>query len=179
MTIRRILAPLAPLALPAQEPARITTGVKDAVVKGVLDALDRGYVFPGRAAEVRKSVTSKYASGAYANIEKGGEFAIALTRDLQEITRDKHLRVRCAAQGGPVHLNSLYFRPADRTDHFYTQRTVRGPRFGADKPVYVLRSQRTFSAAEEFTYNLQSLKRATIVGETTGGGAHPGGAFSW
>jgi C-terminal processing protease CtpA/Prc len=43
------------------------------------------------------------------------------------------------------------------------------------KDVYVLTSRRTFSAAEEFTYNLKNLKRATIVGETTGGGAHPGG----
>jgi hypothetical protein len=40
-------------------------------------------------------------------------------------------------------------------------------------PVYVLTSSRTFSAAEEFSYNLRNLKRATIVGETTGGGAHP------
>jgi C-terminal processing protease CtpA/Prc len=39
--------------------------------------------------------------------------------------------------------------------------------------VYVLTAARTFSGAEEFTYNLKSLKRATIVGETTGGGAHP------
>jgi len=39
--------------------------------------------------------------------------------------------------------------------------------------VYVLTSARTFSGAEEFSYNLKSLKRATIVGETTGGGAHP------
>ena len=43
------------------------------------------------------------------------------------------------------------------------------------KAHYVLTSKRTFSAAEEFTYNLKSLKRAKIVGETTGGGAHPGG----
>ncbi|MCZ6837211.1 MAG: S41 family peptidase, partial [Planctomycetota bacterium] len=41
------------------------------------------------------------------------------------------------------------------------------------KPVYVLTSSRTFSAAEEFTYNLRNLERATIVGEQTGGGAHP------
>ena len=41
--------------------------------------------------------------------------------------------------------------------------------------MYVLTSNRTFSGAEEFTYNLKNLKRATIVGETTGGGAHPGG----
>jgi C-terminal processing protease CtpA/Prc len=41
------------------------------------------------------------------------------------------------------------------------------------QPVYVLTARRTFSGAEEFSYNLQNLKRATIVGETTGGGAHP------
>jgi C-terminal processing protease CtpA/Prc len=37
----------------------------------------------------------------------------------------------------------------------------------------VLTSSRTFSGAEEFSYNLKALKRATIIGETTGGGAHP------
>ena len=46
-----------------------------------------------------------------------------------------------------------------------------------DVPVYVLTSNKTFSAAEEFTYNLKNLKRATIIGETTGGGAHPGGVM--
>lgn len=74
-----------------------------------------------------------------------------------------------------VHLNSLYWRPENRTDHFFTHRSVPGQRYGPDKPVYVLTSRRTFSGAEEFAYNLQSLQRATIVGDTTGGGAHPGG----
>ena len=74
----------------------------------------------------------------------------------------------------PVHLNSLYFRPANRTDDFYTDPRVAGRKFGADKPIYVLTSSRTFSGAEEFAYNLQTRKRATIVGETTGGGANPG-----
>ena len=77
----------------------------------------------------------------------------------------------------PVHLNSLYFRPADRTDDFYTDPTVTGRKFGPDKPIYVLTSSRTFSGAEEFAYNLQTRKRATIVGETTGGGANPGRGF--
>ena len=75
-----------------------------------------------------------------------------------------------------VHLNSLYWRPENRTDHFWTRSAVKGVRYGPDKPVYVLTSRRTFSAAEEFSYNLQTLRRATIVGDTTGGGAHPGGA---
>jgi C-terminal processing protease CtpA/Prc len=73
----------------------------------------------------------------------------------------------------PVHLNSLYFRPADRTDDFYTDPRVAGRKFGSNKPIFVLTSERTFSGAEEFAYNLQTRKRATIVGETTGGGAHP------
>jgi len=74
----------------------------------------------------------------------------------------------------PTHLNSLYWRERDRTDEFWTSREVPGKRFGQKKPVFVLTSKRTFSGAEEFSYNLKVLKRAILVGETTGGGAHPG-----
>jgi hypothetical protein len=49
--------------------------------------------------------------------------------------------------------------------------SVTGGRF-IDADVYILTSSRTFSGAEEFTYNLKHLKRATVVGEATGGGAH-------
>jgi retinol-binding protein 3 len=77
----------------------------------------------------------------------------------------------------PVHLNSLYFRPTDETTEWWTEpEKVKSEGF-ADVPVWVLTSRRTFSAAEEFTYNLQTRKRATIVGETTGGGAHPVDGF--
>jgi C-terminal processing protease CtpA/Prc len=37
----------------------------------------------------------------------------------------------------------------------------------------VLTLSRTFSGAEDFAYNLQVIKRATVIGETTEGGAHP------
>lgn len=73
-----------------------------------------------------------------------------------------------------VHLNDLYNRPHDETRQFWTLPYVPGRRY-VDKDVYVLTSSYTFSGAEEFTYNLKNLKRVTIVGETTGGGANPGG----
>jgi len=72
----------------------------------------------------------------------------------------------------PTHLNSFYIRRTDETQQFWTQAHVEGERM-TDVPIWVLTSGRTFSAAEEFTYNLKNLERATIVGETTGGGAHP------
>jgi C-terminal processing protease CtpA/Prc len=74
-----------------------------------------------------------------------------------------------------THLNSFENRGEDTLQQFWSLPYVPGkPMFDTD--LYILTSQRTFSAAEEFTYNLKNLKRATIVGETTGGGAHPGGS---
>lgn len=75
-----------------------------------------------------------------------------------------------------THLNSIYNRTADTTRQYWSHPVVPGKKL-IGKDVYVLTSGRTFSAAEEFTYNLQSQKRATIVGETTGGGAHPTRGF--
>jgi hypothetical protein len=71
-----------------------------------------------------------------------------------------------------THLNSMVDRTGAVVDDFWTG-DVPGTRFRADLPVYVLTSSETFSCAEEFTYDLKNLRRATIVGETTGGGAHP------
>ncbi|MGB7063020.1 MAG: S41 family peptidase [Candidatus Zixiibacteriota bacterium] len=72
----------------------------------------------------------------------------------------------------PVHLNSFYIRKSDSTHQFWTQSHVQGPRM-TDVDLYVLTSSYTFSGAEEFTYNLKNMERATIIGDTTGGGAHP------
>ncbi len=55
---------------------------------------------------------------------------------------------------------------------FWTEAHVPGARFGATKPVFVLTANFTFSGAEQFAYDLQALKRITVVGERTGGGAH-------
>ncbi|MEJ7804880.1 MAG: S41 family peptidase [Telluria sp.] len=73
-----------------------------------------------------------------------------------------------------THMTNIYFREGDRTEQMWSSDVVQGARFGQKKDVYVLTSKTTFSAAEDFSYALKSLKRITVVGETTGGGAHPG-----
>ncbi|MFJ8623581.1 S41 family peptidase [Kitasatospora sp. NPDC093550] len=74
---------------------------------------------------------------------------------------------------GRTHLNTLVSRQGEKAEQSWTPPFVPGARFGADKPLYVLTSATTFSAAEELAYDLQQLGRARTVGETTRGGAHP------
>jgi hypothetical protein len=76
----------------------------------------------------------------------------------------------------PTHLNDVYSRSDNSTRESWTTPNVSGKRF-LDKPVYLLTSRQTFSAAEDFSYALKNVKRATVIGETTGGGAHPIGPY--
>jgi C-terminal processing protease CtpA/Prc len=254
-----------------QPPLPIDEATCNAVIDVALKGLEEDYVFPEVAVKITKAIRQRQADKEYAKVKTGQELAELLTKHMQEVSRDKHLRVTCMTEklpkppepgkeptkemkermkqmslrtnggyrkverlggnvgylaldgfidseaaaepaaaamnflantealiidlrrngGGtptgvvllcsylfdekPVHLNSLYWRKGDRTEEFWTRKEVAGKRY-LGKDVYVLTSSRTFSAAEEFAYDLQALKRATIVGETTGGGAHPGGA---
>jgi hypothetical protein len=236
------------------------------IIDSICAALDRTYVFPEVAEEMGAFVRQQMSDGAYDDLNTVREFTGALTRDLQSISHDLHLRVGYipaaamaeltadvdddeadarrreeaardnfrfrrveiltgnvgylrfdaflnAAYSGPtavaamnflahtdalivdlryngggspsliqlittyffdepVHLNSFYIRESDSTQQFWTLTHVQGERL-TDTELYVLTSNRTFSGAEEFSYNLQNLERATIVGDTTGGGAHP------
>jgi len=71
------------------------------------------------------------------------------------------------------HPEYLYNPRENTTEESWTHSPVPGNKL-ADKPVFLLTSGRTFSGAEQFCYDLKMLKRATLVGETTGGGAHSG-----
>lgn len=77
----------------------------------------------------------------------------------------------------PVHLNSIYWRRGDYTEEFWTMDNI-GIAKKPDIPVFILTSFGTFSAGEEMAYNLQTQKRAVLIGETTAGGANPGYSFS-
>src|SRR5215204_4782615 len=257
---------------PEQPDMTVDAAARKEVIETLIKRLNDTYVFPDAAAKMEQAVRARLAKGEYDQLTSAKKFAEKLTADVQEVSHDKHLRVRYSAQpipertGGPreptaeereqfrremsrinygfqkverlpgnigyvefrgfldpeggadtvasvfnflgntdaiifdlrkngggdpamvalicsylfgpdpVHLNSLHWREGkgERVEEFWTRKEVAGRRY-TGKDVYVLTSGYTFSGAEEFTYNLKNLKRATIVGETTGGGANPGG----
>ncbi len=272
MTLLLLLA-MQPVAVWGQKTAsdeptdrQIDAEFQAEVIDSVAVALNEIYVFPDVAKEMEKHLRKQLKKKAYRDMTSCREFAKQLTEDLQEISKDRHLRVQFmsdemikafagdtltddarerellqyrrqnfgfkklellegnvgyvdlrgfheASGGGatavaamnflayadaiifdlrqngggspsmiqlitsylldePTHLNSFYIRKEDTTKQFWTQAWVDGPKM-SDALVYVLTSSSTFSGAEEFTYNLKNLKRGTIIGETTGGGAHP------
>ena len=76
-----------------------------------------------------------------------------------------------------THLVTMQQRDPAKSVQSWSPAWVPGPRFGATKPVFVLVGPDTFSGAEELAYDLQVLKRGTVVGERTRGGAHPREGF--
>lgn len=259
------------VAQPEEPDLTIDAATRTKVIDTILKRLNDSYVFPDVAKKMEQSIRERVDKKEYDQITSAKLFATTLTKDLQAVSNDKHLRVRYShrpipergarreptaeereerkrelnwmnhgftkverlrgnigyieflnfldpdlgadtvaaamnfvngtdaliidmrSNGGgnpamvalvcsylfgpePVHLNDLYWREGNRTDEFWTKKEVAGKRY-LNKDVYVLTSKRTFSGAEEFTYNLKNLKRATIIGETTGGGAHPGGGY--
>jgi len=244
---------------------------KAAVVDSLSKALNDIYVFPDVAEKMDKTIRRNLRRGEYKEASTCDEFAGMLTRDMFEISHDRHLHIDYLPEGArfpfrdtsteedeqsvfellaannfgfyrlerlpgnigyldlrgfndahyagrtavaamnflaycdaiiidlrrngggspsmiqlissyffdePVHLNNFYIRASDTTKQFWSHAYVDGPRM-VDTDLYILTSPYTFSAAEEFTYNMKNLERATIVGETTGGGAHPVEVHVW
>jgi hypothetical protein len=71
-----------------------------------------------------------------------------------------------------VHLNDIFEADSGMTRQFWSLAWVPGQRY-LDRPVYLLTSAETFSGGEDFCYSLQAQGRSELIGETTGGGAHP------
>ena len=253
----------------SQKDMKIDASVRKQVVQNLIRDLNESYVFPDVAKKLEAHLIKRLSS--YSSITSANEFAEALTKDIQSVNDDEHLRVRFSFDrlperkqktepsveevrnyndfmkrvnygfesvkrldgnigyielrgfmdekrgegtvaaafsfvantdsliidlrrnggGSPfmvalicsyffgdekVHLNDLYWRNGDKTDEFWTDPKVKGTKY-LNKDVYILTSRRTFSGAEEFSYNMRNLNRAILVGEATGGGAHPGGTF--
>jgi hypothetical protein len=245
------------------ENVTMDTAERERVIDGVNSDLNEYYVEPALAQQMADALKMHENKGDYDAISDGDAFAARLTKDLQDVSHDKHLRVdfspfkipprrepipeddarfhqqmgrnNCAfskveilpnnigyikfdgfmdasfcgptvvaamgfvaytdaiifdlrQNGGgqpamvtliasylfdkPTHLIDIYNRKEDSTTQNWTLSYLPGPRL-TKQPVFVLTSKRTFSGAEEFAFDLKNQKRATIVGGTTGGGAHP------
>jgi hypothetical protein len=269
VTVALMLWVSALFAQEANAPA-VDRAKKQAVVDEISTLLNKNYIFPETAKKMEEALRARLAAGSYDAFDRAPAFAQALSKDLLEVSKDRHIgfaynpemadnirrrssrsedevkRIReeqlleskkdnfgfrkverlqgnigyldfrvfeSAADAGPTavaalnflaycdavivdlrqngggdttgiqlicsyffdepaHLNDIYIRSTDSTENYWTLPYVPGPKpSGAD--LYILTSARTFSGAEEFSYNMQNLKRGTIVGETTGGGAHP------
>lgn len=74
-----------------------------------------------------------------------------------------------------THWTNIYSRIGNTTRELWT--SIPTGKQILEVPLFLLTSNRSFSAAEGFAFHLQRLKRGIVVGETSGGGAHPGSFF--
>jgi hypothetical protein len=241
------------------EDVKLDAAGRQRVIDGAIANLKKYYVYPDVAQKMADALLAHEKNGDDNAETDGGAFADLLTRQLREVSHDRHLRViynpfktaptseddarhrrelerdNCAFEkieilpgnigylkfnafadpsvcrptvvaamnflghvdalifdlrdnhgGDPhmvaliasylfdhsTHLNDMYIPKSNTTQQYWTLPPVPGNTL-ANKPAYVLTSASTFSGGEEFSYDLKMLKRATLVGETTGGGAHP------
>ncbi len=254
--------PAAPAPLP--NPITLTSADRQQVLRAIAEHLRKSYVLPDTAKQMVAALQAHARQGAYDEITNSIAFADRLTVDLQNVSRDRHIRVEymaeklpqekdppsaqeeemyrnsldrtncgfrhaellqgnigyvqinyfgprdvCAAaaavamkaishadaiifdmrqnHGGdpdmvallasylfdqPTHLDDLYSRYDHKTTHYWADPKIVSDRMPT-QPVYVLTSRGSFSGAEQFCYDLRNLRRATIIGERTGGAAHP------
>ena len=106
--MRRVLPAVLVFALSstavAQDPGRgqdttINAAMRARVIDGVLSRLDQGYVFPKKVAAMRHALRTRAKQGAYDRIGSAQALADTLIRDLQAISRDKHLEVAYRSGG--------------------------------------------------------------------------------
>src|SRR5437773_1009244 len=136
---------------------RIDAPTRERVVGRLAALLDSFYVSP----EVGKRMSDSLHARLIDLGESAGGGKAGSTPLLESYLFDRR-----------THLSDVRFRYTGETRERWTLDSVAGARFGGEKPVYVLTSAHTLSAGEELAYDLQALKRATIVGETTSGQAH-------
>lgn len=111
-------------------------------------------------------------AGAFAFLQQSDALIIDNRRNFGGAPATVARYVSYLQEGPPVLISRLHERDDRRVVEFFTEDL--GQRsYGASRPVLVLTSAATFSGGEALSYDLQAMGRATVVGEVTGGGAHP------
>ena len=167
-----------PPAANAAVPSKAELAQQRQEVAGSGFGIQRVERLPGNVGylEIRQFGPTEMVDAAYASAMTILSGTDALIIDLRrngggEPNSVAYLLSHFFAEGDERHLNDIYTRNDNTTRQYWTDPSV-GVRYA--KPVYVLTSARTFSGGEECAYDFQTQKRATLVGETTGGGANPG-----
>jgi len=97
LTARSIVAQQA-----AGKPGAELTGERRIqIIDAVVTKLNTSYVFPETAKRMEEAIRKRTGAGDYEKVTSGEAFAQALTRHLQEVSRDKHLRVRYSPEPLP------------------------------------------------------------------------------
>ncbi|WP_370947873.1 S41 family peptidase [Amycolatopsis sp. cg5] len=131
---------------------------------------------PDRVAlvEIRRfwpaSISGAFVTAAMSAVADASTLILDLRRNVGG-EPDTLLLVASCLFDRPTALSSLYFPSSGVTERLVTSPV---PGFGGAKPVFVLTSASTFSGGEALAYDLQQCGRATVVGETTAGGANFG-----
>jgi retinol-binding protein 3 len=95
-----VLSPVAVAQTPnALADTTIDGAMRSRVIDQVLRRLDEGYVFPKKAAEMRRAMGERTKQGAYDRIVSARAFADTLTQDLRRISHDRHLEVVYQSRG--------------------------------------------------------------------------------
>jgi retinol-binding protein 3 len=170
-------------ALTEKDRARLEVEENDELLKGlrrdnfgfrevkILDG-NIGYI------DLREFADPKYSGGTLTAAMSFLGNTEAIILDLRKNDGGSPAMVQLVASyffSTPTHLFDFYNRPKKELTQSWTLPYVSG----ISRPtvdLYILTSSKTFSAAESLTYCMKNLKRATIIGETTAGGAHLTGA---
>jgi retinol-binding protein 3 len=171
----------APLAGPMPAPG--TQGKPGAPPPGMPDirkmngAIGRVQILPGNVGYIEASGVPPGAKAAidaaFAFLKNTDALIIDLRGNGGGLPQTVAHYMSYLSEGEPYAVMRVYARNGSFAE---TRTTDLGERsYGSKKPVYVLTSYLTFSGGEEFAYDVQAFKRGLIVGETTGGGANPGG----
>src|SRR5687768_14932908 len=94
---------------PEQPDMAVDAAARKEVIESLIKRLNDAYIFPDTAAKMEQAVRARLAKGEYDQLTSAKKFAEKLTADVQEVSRDKHLRVRYSARALPE-------RPAQRRE---------------------------------------------------------------
>ncbi|WP_051933133.1 S41 family peptidase [Massilia sp. BSC265] len=146
----------------------VDRAMRSETIDRLVAKLNDHYVFPEKARQMEAVLRQRRQAGMYDGTRTG-------YRLVQQLTADLHGVVLLVSYfvDGRTRLNDRWERETGKTVQHWTYDELDGKRYGGRKPVMILVGPGTASVGEDFAYTMQALKRATVVGASTWGGAQP------